>query len=436
MDSFIIPAPLLRGGALVFGIFVLGSAFFKKSQPNFLPKVVFGFAAIVMAFGMMRSAKFTERANAASRDIIGKEVIFEAEVVKEPDRRLDFAQYVAENKSLGRVLIKTGLYPEYFFGDILKIKGKIAKPKNSPDFDYTSYLAKDDIYLISQFPEISFVRFGGANFMAGLLKFKKSFTSKINSILPEPQASFLSALLVGAKKTLPEELTAALKRTGTSHIVAISGYNISIIAVVLMNFFGYIFFPRRFIFWIIGIIIILFTLIAGAEASVVRAAIMGGLLVFAKREGRLYGVTNAIVLAAATMLYFNPRLLRYDAGFELSFLAALGLIYLAPYFKKWFKKVPNFWSIRDSLTATVSAQIATFPVIFLVFGNFSSVAILANVLILPTIPIAMLFGFLGGLGGFISLKMGAVLILPAHFILSYQIWMVKTLALLPFASTL
>ena len=136
------------------------------------------------------------------------------------------------------------------------------------------------------------------------------------------------------------------------------------------------------------------------------------------------------------MLYFNPRLLRYDAGFELSFLAALGLIYLAPHFEKWFKKVPNFWSIRDSLTATVSAQIATFPVIFFVFGNFSLVAVLANVLVLPAIPPAMLFGFLGSLGGVVSLKLGAALILPAHFLLSYQIWVIKTLSLLPFASTL
>ena len=435
MHSFLNPAPLLQGGVLLFGIFVLAGAFFKKIRPDFLPKIVFGAAVIIMALGMMRSAKFTERA-AINKDIIGEKITFEAKIVKEPDRRLDFVQYVVENKTLGRIMVRTGLYPEYYFGDILKIKGKISEPENSGDFDYRSYLAKDNIYLISQFPEINFVRSENKSFLAKLLKFKKTFTSKINSVLPEPQASLLSALLTGVKKTLPEELTTALKRTGTSHIVAISGYNISIIAVVLANLLGYMFFPRKFIFWLVGIVIIMFTLITGAEASVVRAAIMGGLLIFAKREGRLYNITNAIVLAAATMLYFNPRLLRYDAGFELSFLAALGLIYLAPHFEKWFKKVPNFWSIRDSLTATVSAQIATFPVIFFVFGNFSLVAVLANVLVLPAIPPAMLFGFLGSLGGFVSLKLGAALILPAHFLLSYQIWVIKTLSLLPFASTL
>ena len=250
MHSFLNPAPLLQGGVLLFGIFVLAGAFFKKIRPDFLPKIVFGAAVIIMALGMMRSAKFTERA-AINKDIIGEKITFEAKIVKEPDRRLDFVQYVVENKTLGRIMVRTGLYPEYYFGDILKIKGKISEPENSGDFDYRSYLAKDNIYLISQFPEINFVRSENKSFLAKLLKFKKTFTSKINSVLPEPQASLLSALLTGVKKTLPEELTTALKRTGTSHIVAISGYNISIIAVVLANLLGYMFFPRKFIFWLV-----------------------------------------------------------------------------------------------------------------------------------------------------------------------------------------
>jgi len=167
---------------------------------------------------------------------------------------------------------------------------------------------------------------------------------------------------------------------------------------------------------------------------VVRAAIMGGLLILARREGRNYRINNAIIFAGAAMLFFNPYLLRYDASFQLSFLATLGLVYLAPHFNKWFSRLPNFLSFRTNLAATLSAQVMTLPVILFGFGRFSLIAILANVLILPVIPLTMLFGFLAGLIGFISLKIAAIFILPAWFMLSYQIWVVKILSLLPFAS--
>ena len=201
-----------------------------------------------------------------------------------------------------------------------------------------------------------------------------------------------------------------------------------------MNFLSHLFVPRRVIFWIIGICLILFTLIAGAGASVVRAAIMGGLLILAKREGRLYSIANAIVLAGAVMLFFNPYLLRYDAGFQLSFLATFGLVYLAPYLEKRFTRLPEFLSIRSNSAATLSAQIMTLPIILFDFGRLSLIAPLANVLILPVVPLTMLFGFLAGAVGWVSLSAASILALPAWFLLSYQIWIVKILSALPFAA--
>src|SRR3989344_5282593 len=143
------------------------------------------------------------------------------------------------------------------------------------------------------------------DFYGHLLGIKKSFTEIINKILLEPHASFLSALLVGARRTLPAELTDAFNATGTSHIVAISGYNISIISIMLLNFLSYLFLPRRLIFWIVIVCLIAFTLVSGASASVIRAAIMGGLLVLAGREGRFYQVTNAMIFSGAVMFIFS-----------------------------------------------------------------------------------------------------------------------------------
>lgn len=435
--SVVNPAPQLRGGIFITAIIVLIFAYFKKDSPDFKNKIIFGICILIFAFGAWRSFEvFSYQGKPAIKNFdAGEKIIFSGKIVGEPDRRSGFSQYILESEAFGRVLIKTNLYPEYFYGDTLKLNGKAETPENFSGFDYQNYLAKDNIFLISQYPEITLInRPANKGFYGYLLDIKKSFIDIINKILLEPQASFLAALLVGAKRTLPPDLVNAFNRTGTSHIVAISGYNISIVSIMLLNFLSYLLLPRRLIFWLVGIGLALFTLIAGAGASVVRAAIMGGLLILARREGRSYQITNAIIFAGAAMLFFNPYLLRYDASFQLSFLATLGLVYLAPHFNKRFSRLPNFLSFRANLAATLSAQIMTLPIILFGFGRFSLIAILANVLILPVVPLTMLFGFLAGLMGFISLKIAAIFILPAWFLLSYQIWIVKILSLLPFAS--
>ncbi|MBI4919773.1 ComEC/Rec2 family competence protein [Candidatus Azambacteria bacterium] len=442
--------PALIGGIFVFSFSILATAVLKRNKPDFSArggpvlgwkiKIIFGFCLLALAFGFWRSFKVFNYAGslAGANFVIGEKINFSGKIVEEPDRRSDFAQYVLENGALGRVLVKTKLYPEYFYGDILKINGKIESPESragESGFDYKNYLAKDGIFLISRYPKIDLIeRPAVKNFYGRLLEIKKSFVGVINKILLEPQASFLAALLVGARRTLPADLTDAFNITGTSHIVAISGYNISIISVMLLNFLGYLFLPRRLIFWVAGVCLVLFTLIAGAGASVVRAAVMGGLLILARHEGRLYSITNAIIFAAAVMLFLNPYLLRYDAGFQLSFLATLGLVYLAPHFASRFSRLPNFLSFRDNLAATLSARVATLPVVLFSFNRFSLIAILANVLILPAVPFTMLFGFLAGLTGFISVKIASIFIFPAWLALSYQIWIVKILSSLPFAS--
>lgn len=433
MYSIVKTPPIIIGGVFVFTLYILISALLKKEKN----KIIFGFCILFFALGIWRSYDvFSYRDKAISKNFnIEKKIIFSGKIIREPDRRSGFAQYVMENEALGRVLVKTNLYPEYFYGDLLKIDGKIKMPENFSGFDYQNYLAKDNIFLVGNYPEIALIeRPVQKDFYGNLLGIKKSFIDVINKILLEPQASFMSALLVGAKKTLPADLVDAFNKTGTSHIVAISGYNISIISLMLLNLLSFLLLPRKLIFWIIGICLVMFTLIAGAGASVVRAAIMGGLLILAKREGRFYQITNAIILAGAVMLFFNPYLLRYDASFQLSFLATFGLVYLAPYFDKWFSRLPNFLSFRDNLSATLSAQIMTLPIILFSFNRFSLIAPLANVLVLPIIPLTMLFGFLAGIAGFISLKIAAIFVFPAWLMLSYQIWIIKILSFLPLAS--
>lgn len=433
--------PIVFGGILVSGLIILALAFRKRRNFDFYHKIILGFCVLVVALGVWRSsAVFGKKESINNQNFfeIGKTMTISGKITEEPDRRIDFSQFVLEGDTFGRILVKTDLYPEYFYGDSVRIEGEIEKPDSSigeDKFDYQSYLAKSDIFRVSYFPDITLLnRPETSNFYGNLLIFKNKFIGIINKILPEPHSSFLGALLVGGRSALPSELIEAFNKTGTSHIIAISGYNISIISVLILNFLTFLLVPRRFIFWIIGICLVLFTLISGASASVVRAAIMGGLLVIAKREGRFYQITNAVIFAGAVMIFLNPYLLRYDAGFQLSFLAVFGLIYLSPIFEKKISKLPDFLSFRTNLAATLSAQIMTLPIVFWSFDRVSLIAPLANVLVLPAIPPTMLLGFLAGLAGFVSIKISAILSLPAWFLLSYQIWTVKLLSLLPFAS--
>src|SRR3989344_4312133 len=275
------PTPQLRGGIYIAGIIIILFALIQKNKNMLL----LGVCVLFLALGFWRSFEvFSYRGQSAVKNFdAGKKINFSGKIAAEPDRRLNFSQYVLESEPLGRILVKTNLYPEYFYGDTLKLNGKVETPIRrlaDSGFDYQNYLAKDNIFLVSQYPAITLVeRPAKKDFYGHLLNIKKSFIDIINKIILEPQASFLAALLVGAKRTLPPDLVEAFNRTGTSHIVAVSGYNISIISIMLLNFLSYLLLPRWLIFWIVITCILMFTLIAGAGASVVRAAIMGGPLV-------------------------------------------------------------------------------------------------------------------------------------------------------------
>lgn len=431
--SFLKTPLIIIGGVFVFGVFVLLRSVYRRiDKAEFILGIIFGICILVFGFGLWRSAAFFEdagRGNISGLD--DKTVEFSGLISEEPDIRMDVAYYVLETPDFGKVLVKAALWPARSYGDSLTVKGVIRRPENFDGFDYKNYLAKREIFWVSQNSKIIKANSSGRKtFFGSLFSYKNAFIANVNKILNEPHASFLNALLLGAGRGLPKDLIEAFNKTGTSHVVAISGYNISLISVIIFNFLAYLLVPKRVSVWIVGAGIVFFTIISGAGASVVRAAIMGGLLIIARARDRIYGVGNALVFAGALMLFLNPRLLRYDAGFQLSFLATMGLIYLSPYFDKWFVRIPNFLSLRSNLTATLSAQTATLPVLLFGFGQFSLVAPLANILILPAIPPTMLFGFLAGIVSFVSIGLASIIAIPAWALLSWQLFVVKFLSAL------
>ncbi|OGN16361.1 MAG: hypothetical protein A3C81_02775 [Candidatus Yanofskybacteria bacterium RIFCSPHIGHO2_02_FULL_46_19] len=259
------------------------------------------------------------------------------------------------------------------------------------------------------------------------------FQESVNQSIPEPNASYINGILLGARQSIPKDLKEVFNRTSTTHILAISGYNITVIADAVLA--GLVFcMRRRYAFWVSVVVIILFTLLTGASASVVRAAIMGLLFLFASGYGRLYDAKNSIVLAGAVMIYFNPRVLVFNIGFQLSFLAVLGLLYIYPVLKHLTIKWPDIFELKELALMTVSAQIAVAPLLAHYFRQFSLVSLPANILVLPFVPAVMLLGFLSGLGGLIFLPLGQLIGYVAWALSLYQIKVIQFLAALPLAS--
>ena len=278
------------------------------------------------------------------------------------------------------------------------------------------------IYSVCYRPQVELVSTGGGNiFQRGLLRVKQRFKDQVELVLPEPQASFLAGMLLGAKGGLPEDVREQFNIVGVSHIIVISGFHVAIVAGLLMNLGLALSLSRRQAFWLAVVGLILFILLTGAQTSAVRAGIMGGLVLLAMQAGRLSDVKNLLLLAAVVMLLINPLLLRFDVGFQLSFLATIGIVYLSPLITKLLRFLPEALKIRESATMTLSAQVTTLPIIITSFERLSVVAPLANIMIVPLMPVTMMVGFVSGLVSFVSLALGKVLAGGAWLLLMFHL---------------
>lgn len=346
----------------------------------------------------------------------------------------------AETEINEKILITTQSYPIFYYGETLEVKGKIKLPENFDDFDYRTFLAKDQIFTVMGFPkiqkgELSLNKSESLKILIfeNIFRLKSKFQASIQKSVSEPNAAFISGILLGSRGNIPQDLKDNFAKTGTTHILAISGYNITVLAVVVSWFF-LLFLNRKTAFWLSVFAILIFTILTGASASVSRAAVMGALVLTAQNSGRLYDSKNAMILAAATMVWHNPMSLRFDIGFQLSFLATAGILFVAPIFEKYFEKFPNLWKLKETFIGTLSAQLMVLPLILFYFHNFSLVALPVNLAILPFIPYAMLLGFLSGIGGIMWGWLGFVFGLFAWLVTSFEILVINLFAAIPYAS--
>lgn len=369
---------------------------------------------------------------------VGEKVELEGIVVREPELR-ETANYLYLQTEEDLVLVTTDRYQKVSYGDEVVVSGKLGRPESfttdlGRTFNYPGYLLAKGVEFKVTFAEVTVVQTDKGNYIiARLLDFKSAFLANIRSLLAEPASGLGAGLLLGAKQALGEDLESAFRETGIIHIVVLSGYNVMLVVIFVMYLLGY-FLPLRPRVMIGLLAILAFALLVGLSATVVRACIMASLLLVAQYFGRTYLVLRGLLLAGVGMLIFNPLLLVYDVGFQLSFLATLGLILIAPHFEQWFKIVPGAIGLRGFLIATISTQIAVLPLLLFQIGQFSVVSVIVNVLVLPMVPVAMFLTFVTGLTAFFSIPVAGLLAIPTYFSLSYINLIALWFAKLPFAS--
>jgi competence protein ComEC len=424
LSSFFNFPPLILKGLLILGIILI---FLLLSHKKL---VVIGFCILFLVLGIWRHQQIElEILNSELRKLndLDKQLTLIGIVSAEPDIREKTQKLTIKIEDLkGKVLVTTNRYPEYQYGDKLKITGKLKTPQVFEDFNYKDYLLKDGIYSVMDWPKIELLERGNYQNLtqliyAKILILKNKLREAIFQNLSPPQSSILAAMILGDKKTLSEETKTKLNVTGMRHITAISGLHITILSTILMTILLGFGLWRQQAFWFSIILIIFFVIMTGLQPSATRAAIMGGLYLLAQYFGKIGSSSRIIVFAAVLMLLLNPLLLRYDVGFQLSFLAMLGIIYLSPIFQDWFKKIPNVFQLRNLLSMTLSAQVFTLPILIYNFGYFSIIAPITNILIVPLLPYIMGLGFFSGLGGIIFPLLGKILSLPCWLLLTYLI---------------
>lgn len=421
------------------GIAVALAAHRKRASSGYLLLLAGSVFLILFSLGALRmELSISHEGNSHLESGLNTKVSLEGIVVRENDMR-ESTQHLYVKTSGGLLLVTASRYADVSYGDRISFTGTLRAPKKfqtdqGRTFNYEGYLKAKGVAYTVDFATVRVLEKNQGNkVIALLLASKHTFMSKLEDVVPEPEASLGEGLLLGAQQGLGRDLEDAFRTTGIVHIIVLSGYNIMLVVAFFMYLLT-LFFPLRLRVGFGVLAIVLFACMVGLSATVVRASIMAVLFLVAKATGRTYAVLRALILTGVVMLCINPYLLAYDPGFELSFMATLGLILVAPHMEKHLGFMPTKLGLREFLTATLSTQIFVTPLLLYLVGQFSVVAIVVNMLVLPMVPVAMLLTFIAGMLSSVTEAVALPFAYGAHLSLAYILGIASAFAKLPFAA--
>jgi competence protein ComEC len=341
----------------------------------------------------------------------------------------------------GKILVRTNRYPEYHYGDYLKLTGELETPHQFEGFDYKKYLALQDIYSIMYYPHIELIESGrGPPVLTGIYSLRNRLSQNLARALPEPQGSLAQGIFLGIRSNIPQHVVQMFSETGTAHLLAISGLHLSIIIGLLLSSSIWLLGKRYYSYvWLALICIWFYAIITGLRPPIVRGATMGTMLLIAELLGRQRSAPIALVFAAAIMVGITPTVL-WDTSFQLSFLAMAGLAVVFPHvqasLRKRMTKETNFKStlyivIIEAVAVTTIATLTTWPLIVYHFGILSLVGIPATFFSLPVLPAIILLSGITALAGMIAPLLAQIFGWLAWLFLSYLLVIIQIFHALP-----
>jgi competence protein ComEC len=438
-------AAVAAAGLLAWGAFLI--------RPRFSTLAVLPVAVAVVVLGAWRY----EATVPDSADGIGAlngtgevrlEAVIDADPIDRPTSRLYEMRVEAVEEQErwrdtdGRVLIRVPAFSSYRFGDRLVVEGEMEEPPEAPGFDYPAYLLRRGITSSMAYPETTLVaRDQVAGLEGRVAGTRRAITATMGDYLPEPHASLAAGVLVGARSALPSQLRDDMAATGTAHMVAVSGQNIAMLAGIVIAALAWVI-GRRPAAGLALLAVIGYSVLAGGQPSVVRAAIMGALYIAAIATGRQNSGPVALLLAAGVMAALDPQVV-HEVSFQLSFAATIALVTLAPvladHLEPAFARVPVIGRtplerpVREVIAVSVSAGLATTPITAIAFGMVSPIGPVANLFVAPAfVAVAATSALLAGVAAVFPQGAGAaawVAWLPAE----YMVWTIALFARLPFA---
>ena len=382
----------------------------------------------------------TERAHTVL-SLVGKNVELFGVVSDMPDVRDIQTQVpvvLTSASTTGTVLALLPTSVHVAYGDTLTLKGSVAAPEaflTNTDrvFDYPNYLHAHGIDVVLKNAHVENQTAGGPSLLRGLFAVREVLDHAIDKTFSIPQGALLQGLLLGERRGLPPELMQAFVSSGLVHIVALSGYNVGVVSEAIFRTFAFL--PRTLSFGFGGVAVALFALMVGAGASTARASVMALTALMARYFHRKVLALRTLALATLGMVLWNPLSLLYDPSFQLSVLATFGLITLGPSVEARLpaiiKKVPTASSI---LGTTIAVQIYTLPALLYITGVLSVVALPANALVLPVVPVAMGLGFFATMCALVSPALATIPAMLAQASLGWIVATTQTAAALPYAA--
>lgn len=404
--------------ATPFAVAIVGSvaaALVRERRARLVAVLVACFALGVWRFGL---TALPPSARTVADAAVGADVAIEGRVAAEVEPHGRYRRVVLDDVRVppvaveGKMLVWLDAEPPVSYGDAISLVCAPELPQPVDGFAYDRSLRAQGIYAVCDGPEDVRVESRSGGIVATLLSVKRVVVARLGQIVPEPHASFLAGLLFGGSSSLSRDLKDDFSKTGTSHVLAASGFNVSLFSMVFLTWITHSFLGRRRGAYLTAALLVAYVCVAGATAAVVRAGIMGLLVLVGFVVRRKPSILNVTLLALAAMLLWNPLLLS-DVGFQLSFVATAAMLGASGAIEKRCVFVPEAFELRASFAGSLAAIVFTLPIMLWHFGTVSPWSPVVNLLVLPIVPMLMAFTGVALAAGFLNVALGTVVAIPA-----------------------